>query len=38
MTTPSAAAGAYASLQRLSNPSASLGRAVGEATGGPSFG
>jgi len=38
MTTPSAAAGAYASLQRLSNPSANLGRAVGEANGGPSFG
>ena len=37
MTTPSAAAGAYASLQRLANPSANLGRAVGEA-GGPSFG
>jgi flagellar hook-basal body complex protein FliE len=37
MTTPSAAAGAYASLQRLANPSANLGRAVGE-TSGPSFG
>ena len=37
MTTPSAAAGAYASLQRLANPSAELGRAVGE-TNGPSFG
>jgi flagellar hook-basal body complex protein FliE len=36
MTTPSAAAGAYASLQRLANPSANLGRAVGEASG-PSF-
>jgi flagellar hook-basal body complex protein FliE len=36
MTTPSAAAGAYASLQRLANPSANLGRAVGEANG-PSF-
>ena len=36
MMTPSAAAGAYASLQRLSNPSANLGKAVGE-TGGPSF-
>ena len=38
MTTPSAAAGAYASLARLANPSANLGRAVGEASGGPSFG
>ena len=38
MTTPSAAAGAYASLQRLANPSANLGRAVGEASAGPSFG
>jgi flagellar hook-basal body complex protein FliE len=38
MTTPSAAAGAYASLARLANPSANLGRSVGEAGGGPSFG
>lgn len=38
MTSPSAAAGAYASLARLANPSANLGRAVGEAGGGPSFG
>jgi flagellar hook-basal body complex protein FliE len=37
MTTPSAAAGAYASLQRLANPAANLGRTVGE-TSGPSFG
>ena len=37
MTTPSAAAGAYASLARLADPSASLARAVGE-TSGPSFG
>ena len=37
MTTPSAAAGAYASLARLADPSANLGRAVGE-TNGPSFG
>jgi flagellar hook-basal body complex protein FliE len=37
MTTPSAAAGAYASLARLANPSANLGRAVGEANGGPNF-
>jgi flagellar hook-basal body complex protein FliE len=36
MTTPSAAAGAYASLARLSNPSANLAKAVGE-TSGPSF-
>ena len=38
MTSPSAAAGAYANLARLANPSANLGRSVGEATGGPSFG
>ena len=38
MTSPSAAAGAYASLARLANPSANLGRSVGEASGGPSFG
>ena len=38
MTSPSAAAGAYASLANLANPSANLGRAVGEASGGPSFG
>ena len=37
MTSPSAAAGAYASLARLADPSANLGRAVGEASG-PSFG
>ena|ERR1700754_672455 len=37
MTSPSAAAGAYASLQRIADPSANLGRAVGEANGGPSF-
>lgn len=37
MTTPSAAAGAYASLARLANPSANLGSAVGESSG-PSFG
>ena len=37
MTTPTAAAGAYASLARLSNPSANLAKAVGE-TSGPSFG
>src|SRR5687768_13847725 len=38
MTTPSAAAGAYASLARLANPSANLGRAVDEASAGASFG
>jgi flagellar hook-basal body complex protein FliE len=38
MTTPSAAAGAYASLQRLASQSANLGGSVGGASGGPSFG
>jgi flagellar hook-basal body complex protein FliE len=39
MTTPSAAAGAYASLQRLANPSTSVGGSVGGASGGgQSFG
>ena len=38
MTTPAAAAGAYSSLARITDPSANLGRAVGEANGGPSFG
>ena len=37
MTSPSAAAGAYASLARLADPSANLGRSIGE-TNGPSFG
>jgi flagellar hook-basal body complex protein FliE len=37
MTTPAAAAGAYASLARLANPTANLATAVGE-TNGPSFG
>jgi flagellar hook-basal body complex protein FliE len=37
MTTPSAAASAYASLARLAEPSAGLGKAIGE-TSGPSFG
>jgi flagellar hook-basal body complex protein FliE len=37
MTSPSAAASAYASLARVADPSAGLARAVGE-TGGPSFG
>ena len=38
MTTPSVAAGAYASLARLADPSAALGKATGEGAGGPSFG
>jgi flagellar hook-basal body complex protein FliE len=38
MTTPSAAAGAYASLARLADPSAALGKVAGEAAAGPSFG
>ena len=38
MTTPSAAAGAYSALARLADPSAALGKAAGEAAGGPSFG
>jgi flagellar hook-basal body complex protein FliE len=42
MTTPSIAAGAYANLARLTDPSAALGKAAGEgaaaAAGGPSFG
>ena len=37
MTTTAAAANAYASLARIADPSANLGRAVGEASG-PSFG
>ena len=37
MTTPSAAANAYASLARMSDPSAGLAKAAGDA-GGPSFG
>jgi len=37
MATPSAAAGAYASLARLADPSAALGKAAGEAAGGPNF-
>lgn len=38
MTTPSAAASAYASLARIADPSAGLARAVGEHKDGPSFG
>jgi flagellar hook-basal body complex protein FliE len=37
MATPSAAAGAYASLARLADPSAALGKAAGEGAGGPNF-
>jgi len=37
MTSPSAAANAYASLARIADPSSGLGKAVGE-TQGPSFG
>jgi flagellar hook-basal body complex protein FliE len=36
MTTPSIAAGAYAKLSRLADPSAALGK--GEQSAGPSFG
>jgi flagellar hook-basal body complex protein FliE len=38
MTTPSAAAGAYASLARLADPSGALGKGVGESAAGPTFG
>ena len=37
MATPSAAAGAYASLARLADPSAALGKAAGESAAGPNF-
>jgi flagellar hook-basal body complex protein FliE len=37
MTTPSAAAGAYAALARLADPSAALAKAAGDSAG-PSFG
>ena len=37
MTTPSAAAGAYASLARLADPSAGLAKAVGSGASGQSF-
>jgi flagellar hook-basal body complex protein FliE len=36
MTTPSIAAGAYAKLARIADPSAALGK--GEQSGGPNFG
>jgi flagellar hook-basal body complex protein FliE len=38
MPTPSLAAGAYASLARLADPSTALGRTAGDGGGGPSFG
>src|SRR5882757_1993322 len=38
MTTPSAAAGAYASLARLADPSAALGKGAGADAAGASFG
>ena len=38
MTSPSAAANAYASLARLADPSAGLGKAMGEASNDTSFG
>jgi flagellar hook-basal body complex protein FliE len=38
MTTPSIAAGAYASLARLADPSAALGKIGGEGGDGQSFG
>ena len=38
MTTPSAAAGAYASLARVADPSNAVAQATGEGAAGPSFG
>jgi len=38
MTIPSVAAGAYANVARLADPSAGLGKAAGEAANGSSFG
>jgi flagellar hook-basal body complex protein FliE len=38
MTTPSIAAGAYASLARLADPSAAVGKAADEGAGGANFG
>ena len=38
MTTPSIAAGAYANLARLANPSAAAGQAVGGTNTGQNFG
>ena len=38
MTTPSIAAGAYAKLARLADPSAALGKAPASRDGGPNFG
>jgi len=38
MTIPAAAAGAYANIARLADPSAGLGKAAGETASGQSFG
>jgi flagellar hook-basal body complex protein FliE len=38
MTSPAAAANAYASLARLADPSAALAKAAGDGGAGPSFG
>jgi|SRR5215470_3571285 len=38
MATPSAAAGAYASLARLTDPGSALTQAASESSAGPSFG
>ena len=38
MTSPIAAAGAYAKLSRLVDPGASLSKTIGEKSDGPSFG
>src|ERR1700693_1561776 len=38
MTIPSVAAGAYANIARLADPSAGLGKAAGKAANGSSFG
>lgn len=38
MASPISAASAYAKLAQLTNPSASLGKAAGTASGGPNFG
>jgi flagellar hook-basal body complex protein FliE len=37
MSTPAVAANAYASLARLTDPAAGLGKAIGGADGGPDF-
>src|SRR4051812_30196588 len=38
MTSPSAAANAYAALARMADPSAALAKAAGDGAAGPSFG